>query len=52
MKASTITLLLQILVIHGPDAYKAALALYSKPTAIMPSDFDALTSALNKPVTV
>lgn len=50
MDAGTITLLLQILVQFGPQAYAAAVSLFSKPTAVTPADFDALTTIVNKPL--
>jgi hypothetical protein len=50
MPVTTITLLLQILISYGPEAYKAALSLFTKPTSVLPSDFDALTNIVNKPL--
>lgn len=50
MDAATITLILQILVKYGPDAYKAVVGLFTKPTAVTPADFDALTLIINKPL--
>jgi hypothetical protein len=50
MSAATITLLLQILVQFGPEAYTAAVNLFKKPAAVTPADFDALTLTLNKPL--
>ena len=50
MDAATITLILQILVKYGPAAYTAAVGLFTKPTAVTPADFDALTAVLNKPL--
>lgn len=48
MDATHITLLLQILNVYGPETYKAAVALYAKPTAIVPADFEVLTNTLPK----
>jgi hypothetical protein len=50
MDPATISLILTILVKYGPGAYAAALSLFTKPTGILPSDFDALTSIVNKPL--
>ena len=50
MPAATITLILQILVQYGPEAYQAAVGLFTKPTPVVPSDFDALTAVINKPL--
>jgi hypothetical protein len=50
MDATTITLLLQVLVQFGPAAYAAAVNLFKKPASVTPADFDALTLVLNKPL--
>jgi len=50
MPVETITLILQILVQYGPEAYKAAVALFTKPAAVTPADFDLLSVTLNKPL--
>lgn len=50
MDPATITVLLSILVRYGPDAYKLAVGLFTKPTAVTPADFDALTAIINKPL--
>lgn len=51
MTPATISLILQILVQFGPEAYAAAIALFNKPAAtVTPADFDALTLVLNQPL--
>jgi hypothetical protein len=50
MDPATITIILSILVQYGPEAYKLALGLFTKPTSVLPSDFDALTLLVNKPL--
>lgn len=50
MSAATITLLLQVLIQFGPEAYAAAVGLFKKPSAVTPADFDALTLIINKPL--
>jgi len=50
MDVATITLILQILIKYGPEAYKVAVGLFTKPTAVTAADFDKLTAVVNEPL--
>lgn len=50
MDPATITLILTVLVKYGPEAYLAAVNLFTKKTAVTPEDFQALADIVNKPL--
>jgi hypothetical protein len=50
MDPATITLILTILVKWGPEAYLAAVNLFTKKTPVTPEDFQVLANIVNKPL--